>query len=684
MANPKKSFDSGSSINRRFLVAGGAGALIWGGLIGRFAQLQLWRGETYRDLAEDNRIRLDLAPPQRGQILDRFGVPLAAQRQAGRVSITREQAGDVREVLQRIAELIDLPASRQEQIAREATRQARFVPTLVANELTYEDFARMKLHAAQLPGVEVEMGASRSYPRGRDFAHVLGYVAKASQRDLVRLIAEAVSREGLDARQREELQSQTLDGAVHPAVIGRQLSDGSALQVKWEDKRRGLYRLYQHPDMRTGRSGIERVCDQWLTGKPGFRAVEVDAAGRIMRTVEDQDQPASPGRDIVVSIDSRLQRAAIDRFGSESGAAVVLDVETGDILALVSTPAFDPNDFVNGISQTGYDALRNNDRSPLYHKAYDGVYPPGSTFKMVVGTAALEAGVIDPRDRVHCPGHYRFGNRTWHCWKRGGHGSMDMHNAIKQSCDVYFYEVARRTGVEKIAEVSRRFGFGDTWQLGMTGGATGVVPDDAWKRANRGEPWYEGETLNFGIGQGYLTATPLQLALMTARVATLGRFLDPRLLVVGPSLETATHPSPDFDPEILQRMKDGMFAVTSEWGGTARRSGELGVAGARMAGKTGTAQVRRISASERASGVIRNEDLERKLRDHALFVGYAPADDPKYAISVIVEHGSSGSGAAGPVARDIMAEALRLDSRRAPVAQRTAAFASPVSQKGAP
>ncbi len=674
-----------ASVNhdRRLMIAAGGGAAVWAGLIARFAQLQLAHGKDYRNLAEENRIRLNLEPPERGEIVDRFGRPLASHRRAGRVTLVREQVADMRETLRQIARLIDLPAARQEQIVREASREAPFVETLVARELTYEDFARMKLHAVELPGVSVEMGRTRSYPSGRDFAHVLGYVARASQRDVVRLIVEEV-RTRLDPQQRKWLDGQNLDGSVHPAIIGRQMPDDSDIKVKWEETRRRLNRLYRHPDMRTGRSGVERVCDAWLTGAPGSTREVTNAAGRVINKLESSDLAPKPGKDVVISIDARLQKAAIDRFGEESGAAVVLDVETGDILALVSTPAFDPNSFVNGISQTDYDKLRNNDRSPLYHKAFDGVYPPGSTFKMVVGTAALEAGVIDPKERVYCPGHYRFGNRTWHCWKQGGHGAMDMHNAIKQSCDVYFYEVARRTGVEKIAEVSRRFGLGDTWSLGMTGGARGVVPDDAWKRRVLGDPWYEGETLNFGIGQGYLTTTPLQLALMTARIATGGRFVEPNLLIVGPQLEKADHRAPQFDPEIIERMKAGMFAVTSEWGGTARRAGELGVAGARMAGKTGTAQVRRISVEERAGGVIANDDLERRLRDHALFVGYAPAEDPKYAISVVVEHGGGGSRAAAPVARDIMAEALRLDSRRAPHVQRMAnAPASPGSGRGA-
>ena len=613
----------GDQFSRRAVIAGGAAGAVWLGLLGRFYQLQIMDGEAYDALARENRVRLDLAPPQRGQILDRFGIPLASHRTAGRVSIIRELAGNVEAILTQISELIELSPERQARIARDAARQASFLPTLVARELTYEDFARMKLHAAQLPGVNVEMGLTRSYPRGRDFAHVLGYVAKASQTDLERLITEAGETEAVQ-----------------------------------------MTRLYKHPDMRTGRSGVERVCDSWLTGTAGHRRVVTNAAGRIIEELDSGDLAPEAGRDVVITIDAELQRAAIERFGEESGAAVVMDIETGDILALVSTPAFDPNDFVNGISQTDYDLLRNNDRSPLYHKAFDGVYPPGSTFKMVVATAALETNAIDPNERINCNGRYRFGNRTWSCWKREGHGPMNMHDAIKESCDTYFYEVAKRIGIEKLAETAKKFGFGQTWEIGLTGGARGVVPNDAWKRRAKGEPWFEGETLNIGIGQGYMNSTPLQLALMTARIARGGALLKPKLIHQGPSLPGTDDGQQPLDPEHMARMQAAMFGVTSEWGGTAQRSGDLGLGGARMAGKTGTAQVRYISQAERATGVIRNEDLARHLRDHALFVGYAPADNPQYAVSVIVEHGGGGSAAAAPVARDILAEAIRRGSRQ--------------------
>ncbi len=635
---------------RRQMLAAGVGGLVWATLVTRLFQLQLVESEKYEQLAEKNRVKLALAPPQRGQILDRFGRPLASQRQAGRVSVIPEQLDDPVKALAQVSRLINLSDTRAqrvlEEIAINKRRRAGFVPVIVAQELSFEEFARMQIHAVGLDGVEVEMASTRSYPRGRDFAHVLGYVAKASEDDLTRLT------EGLPANETELLKN-----------------------------------LFRHPDMRTGRQGMERFAETWLRGKSGTTQFVTNAHGRTIEKLA-QDPKSAPvdGKDLFVTIDADLQKVAIERFEGESGAAVVIDIESGDILAMVSTPAFDPNSFVNGISGTEYSKLRDDTRSPLYPRAHGGVYPPGSTFKMVVATAALEAEVIKPTERIHCNGYYRFGNRTWHCWKRGGHGSMDMHDAMKQSCDIYFYEIARRAGVDKIAEVSRKFGFGRSWELGMTGGRGGLVPDREWKQKNRGEPWFEGETLNFGIGQGQLGTTPLQLALMTARIAAEGRSFKPRLVGLGPQSDTDALLDAPLDADIMQRMKAGMFGVTSEGGGTAYRSGDLGLGGPRLAGKTGTAQVRRITAEERITGVRGGADIARELRDHALFVAYAPTDHPKYAISVIVEHGEGGSRTAAPVARDILAHALRTESGRTPAYSRRAAAPAPedASPDGAP
>lgn len=634
--------DLGVEFSRRTMLAAGAGGVVWTALLARLFQLQVLKGDEYASLAAENRVKLELAPPERGRILDRFGVPLASHRRAGRVTLVRERVGDIDATLNRISDLIDLPDERRARILQKARRQPGFVPTIVAAELTYEDFARMQVHAVDLPGVEVTQASTRSYPRGRDFAHVLGYVARASEKDLTRLT------DGAGVNQTEHLR-----------------------------------RLFKHPDMRTGREGIERVSEEWLRGTAGRRRVVTNAAGRVIDELDSKDLAPTPGKDLSITIDADLQRAAIDRFGDESGAAAVIDIETGDILALVSTPAYDPNDFVNGISSADYRALQENDRSPLYHKAYDGLYPPGSTIKMVTATAGLEHGVINPDERVYCNRTYRFGNRTWHCWKKGGHGSVNMHQAIKGSCDVYFYEVARRVGIENLAKTFKKFGFGERAAVGLWGGQSGVVPNNEWKLKARGEQWYEGETLNIGIGQGQLNASPLQLALMSARIAAEGRIVEPKLIGVGPEPTGKSRAQTELDGDIMRRMKAGMFGVTSEPGGTARSSGDLGLGGPRLAGKTGTAQVRRITAAERASGILKGDKIDRKLRDHALFVAYAPHDDPKYAIGVVVEHGEGGSRAAAPVARDILSYALRTDSRRAPKYQRTAGVSGAIGTRGA-
>ncbi len=635
--SPEADFD------RRLLIAMGAGGAVFATLMARLFQLQFLEADHYRKLASENHIRLVLAPPERGQILDRFGRPLASQRQAGRVSVVPERLDDARATLLQLSRLIDLPEARLnrvlEDIQTNRIRRASFVPVTVVQELSYEEFARLRVRAVEMDGVDVQMASTRSYPRGRDFAHVLGYVARASAEDLTRLS---------EGRSPEEMKT--------------------------------FEELLRHPDIRVGRQGMERFAEDWLRGRPGRRRVVTNAHGRPMQELEqDPANAAVAGKDLYVTIDSELQRVAIERFEGESGAAVVIDVTNGDVIAMVSTPAFDPNAFVNGISGKDYAELRDNPMAPLYPRAHGGVYPPGSTFKMVVATAALEAGVVKTSDTVRCGGSYRFGNRTWHCWKKGGHGTMNMHNAIKHSCDVYFYEIARRTGVRKIAEVAHKFGFGETFVLGMTGGRSGLVPDPDWKMKARGEPWFEGETLNFGIGQGQLGTTPLQLALMTARIAASGAPIKPKLIGLGPPSDEDKVLDAPLDAAIMEIQKAGMFGVSSEPGGTAYRSGDLGLGGPRLSGKTGTAQVRRISAEERARGIRLGDAIVRELRDHALFVAYAPSDNPRYAVSVIVEHGEGGSRTAAPVGRDILAAAIKMESGRTPLYARRAATGMPAA-----
>ena len=616
-------------VKRRLFIAGAAGGVVSSVIIGRLVNLQLLNQEEFEARALDNQISLVPGVPQRGLIYDRFGEPLATHRTSWNVYAAREDLNDLEDTLARIAEVVELSEERQRRLIQNFRREQSFIPVSIMTDLTYEQFTRLSVMRAQLPGVSIEASQARSYPRGRDFAHVVGYVARANQSEI------DAALEGLD-----------------PEADRQQISR--------------IQGVLKHPNMRVGRLGVEKEMDDWLGGTPGNHRYVRNAQGRTIRRLDDDENAPKPGEDVHLTIDADLQRAAIQLFGEQTGAAVLMDVQSGDILTLASNPTYDPNDFVNGISSTDYNQLREDERSPLYHKAYDGLYPPGSTFKMIVGAAALRAGLTTPNETVYCPGHYSFGNRRFHCWQRGGHGNVNLHGAIQKSCDVYFYEIARRLGPERIANEAKAFGLGVSYELGMTGGAAGVVPNDDWKRRRFNEPWYDGETLNYGIGQGYLTVSPLQLAVMTARLArTDGVQVMPRMVGIGDNVPQ----NPSFgslpDPEIMQQLRAGMYAVTSEAGGTALRAGDIGFEGYRMAGKTGTAQVRVISAAERQTGVISNDQLPRRLRDHGLFVGFAPYDNPRYSVAVVVEHGG-GSSAAYPIARDLMREAFQRNSGRSP------------------
>lgn len=637
-----------SEFTRRSIVMGAAGAALWTGLAGRLVQLQLFEGDEYAELATENRIRLDPAPARRGVIFDRFGQRLASNKRNFYVLVVPEETDNLENTLRLLSRYIPISSTKHRRILLQARQQAKFVPIPVADDLSWQDFSRINVHAPEFKGVYAEVGELRSYPMGAAFSHTIGYVARPNREELSGLISQEIERLQLN----------------EDDITGRR-----RIQSR-------MQRIYRHPDMRLGRQGIEQYSETYLRGTPGFQRIAVNASGRIVDRLPSDDVAPKDGGDIVLSFDAEIQKFAIARFGDESGSAVVMDIESGELIAMASTPAFNPNDFVSGISQAKYNDLLGNQKSPLYHKAYDGLYPPGSTFKMIVAAAALEAGVANPNEHVTCRGKTRFGGRDFHCWKRGGHGPVNMKGAIQKSCDVYFYDIARRIGVQGIADMARKMGLGHVYELGMTGGNKGVVPDPAWKQAYKQEPWYEGETLNYGIGQGYLTTSPLQLAVMTARIAVEKAAPAPKMFVGGATApDSGAPPYVPLDQEIAQHLRDGMFAVTSEAGGTALRAGDVGN-GQRLAGKTGTAQVRRISSAERLTGVVKNENLPWKLRDHGLFVCYAPADNPKYVCSVVVDHGG-GSSAAYPIARDIMTETLKRD----PVARETHKVASPMAQE---
>ena len=598
---PGRGRDPATTISRRALVLFGAQTLVMGALLWRMRQLQIEEGALYRMLAEENRINVRLLPPARGEIFDRNGVPLAVNRQNLRVVVVREQAGDVEATLDRLARIVPLSEGDRERALREFAQKSPFVPVTVAEHLDWSRFATLNANAPALPGVSPEVGLTRHYPDGPAFAHVIGHVGRVAESDL------------------------TGDDADNP--------------------------LLQIPDFQIGKTGVEKIVETRLRGVAGAQRIEVNAVGRVIREIDRRE--GRSGEDLALTLDRDLQLYAMERMGAESAACVVMDAAKGDLLCLASAPGFDPNKFVVGIGHQDWSALLADDHRPLANKTVSGQYPPGSTFKMVVALAALERGAIGPQETVFCNGGLQLGNRRFHCWKRGGHGHVDCHAAIEQSCDVYFYEAARRIGIDAISEMAQRLGIGVRHDLPLTAIRDGLTPTRAWKQAAHGESWQVGDSFNAGIGQGFMLATPLQLAVMTARLAT-GRAVAPRLI-----LEPDAGAAPELGLRVrdLDIVREAMRAVVNDRSGTARRSRIYDASG-EMAGKTGTSQVRRITMAERAQGVIRNEDLPWNRRDHALFVGYAPAAAPRYAISVVVEHGGGGSTAAAPIARDVMMRAL--------------------------
>ncbi len=602
---PKDIIASARTISRRALIMGGVQLGVIGALGWRLQSMQVEQADQFRLLAEENRINIRLLPPSRGLIFDRNGIAVAANEQNYRVVMVREDAGDVGEVLAKLTEIVNIDPDDLSRAMEEMQRRSPFVPVTIADRLSWEDVAQINLNTPALPGVQAEVGLSRVYPWGADLAHVVGYVGPVSDYDLSRI-------EDPDP-------------------------------------------LLQIPKFQIGKTGAENKLEHTLRGSAGTRRIEVNAAGRIMRELDRQE--GDPGKDIQLTLDSRLQSYVQARLDGESAGAVVIDLENGDLRAIASAPAFDPNLFVRGISVPDWNALNADKYRPLAAKAVQGTYPPGSTFKMVTVMAAMEAGLVAPDETVYCPGYTDVFNIRFHCWKRGGHGNMDLHESLKQSCDCYYYEIAQRVGIDKMAEMARKLGLGVRHDLPLSAVAEGLAPDKEWKARVRGEEWRIGDTVNASIGQGYVLTSPLQLAVMTARIAT-GRNVTPRMirLIDGVEQPSGRGESLGINENTLRRIRASMVDVCNHRRGTAYGSRIIDEAH-RMAGKTGTSQVRRITPEERAAGVTRNEDLPWERRDHALFVGFAPLDNPRYAVSVVVEHGGGGSSAAAPIARDIILQA---------------------------
>ena len=588
--------------SRRMVLFGGAQVGLFGLLGWRLHQLQILESSDYRLLSDENRLTFQLVAPSRGAIYDRFGMPIAEDRENLRVLVIPVFCKDLSRTLDAIGSIVPISAGERDRVRRAARRQSGYFPVLVTEGLTWRQFALLNVLAPQLPGVSTDQGAARHYQHARGLAHVVGYVGMADK---------------------EEIN---------------------------EDP---VMRL---PGFRTGKTGIEKGFDAPLRGKPGSITYEVDAHGRIMR--ELGSAPSTRGRDLVLTVDHELHEIALDRLTEHRVASVVvLDVVTGEIIVMASTPTFDPNDVAFRPDASHWRALARTRDNPFENRAIRGLYPPGSTFKVCTALAGLDASVITPNETMSCPGSYAVGRKRFRCWRAHG-GGINVHEAIKQSCDTYFYETAKRMGINTLAAMARKLGLGQIHDCGLAGQKKGIVPDTAWKRQAIGEPWYGGETVIAGIGQGFMQSTPLQLAVMAARVAT-GRAVVPHLVMPekgAPEPELA--PLLDIDPVFLHYVRGGMLGAVNEKGGTAVRSA-LELPDVQMAGKTGTSQVVSLANKAKLGGW--------ESEHHALFIAFAPAHAPRYAAACVVEHGGGGSRAAAPVVKDVMTEVLLRNPAGRPV-----------------
>ncbi len=604
---------------RAALFAGGQVALL-ATLAGRMYYLQVVQADRYAMLADENRINIRLVAPPRGRIVDRFGAILADNRPTYRVVLVAEQAGDIESTLKAVGTLIPLSETDRRRVLRDIRRKHSFVPVMIRENLSWEEMARIEVNTLELPGVSIEQGLIRHYPFGEEASHVLGYVAPVSEKELT--------------------------------------GDDPLLEL---------------PDFRIGKKGIEKAYDLDLRGSAGTSQVEVNAFGRIVRELTREEGIA--GQETVLSIDMALQEFAARRCAAEKSAACVLmDAWTGEVLAMVSSPGYDPSWFVSGMSQAAWEGIQNDQRTPLSNKAISGAYSPGSTFKPVVALAALEAGVITPETSFTCPGYFTLGDIQFHCWKKGGHGTVALRDAIKHSCDVYFYETGRRAGIDRMAAMATRMGLGAALGIDMPDERAGLIPTTQWKLGAKGVPWQLGETISASIGQSYVTATPLQLAIMAARLIT-ARAVVPRLTRAAGIMssdsrgERADFPAIRVSPRDLRLVLDGMNAVVNEQGGTAFAA-RITEPGMQMGGKSGTSQVLHMTQAERERK-LKLKDIAWERRDHALFISFAPVSAPRYVCAVVVEHGGEtgggGSAVAAPICRDVLLETQKRDpARRVP------------------
>jgi len=573
------------SFTRRAFVLRGAQTAVGGLLLARMGWLSIVESERYQMQSEANRVNLALIPPRRGWIIDRNGKPLALNRTTFRVDVIPDRLEDKDKTVALLVNILNLTPDDHQRIIDSLADAAGFQPVQIADNLSLDAYAALSIRQSELPGVAPAQSFSRFYPTGAAVAHLLGYVGTPSAKDY--------------------------EETHNPLLIT--------------------------PGFKVGKDGIEKVMEGRLRGAPGARRTEVTARGKLVRDLANR--PDVPGQNVRLTINADLQDYVARRLGDQSGACAVLDCNTGDVLAMTSMPAYDPNSFTGGISKSEWAMLSANDHLPLNNKTLQGLYPSGSTIKPMMALALLASGV-NPDEQVVCTGSYRLGNGIFHCDKRTGHGAISMHRAVVQSCDIYFYHMGRQLGIEKIAAMMHQMSLGQRYDLPVPSQRPGTVPDPAWLQKHHKRGWNLYDTINLSIGQGYLQVNPLQLAVMAGRIAS-GRAIEPHLLLDHPH---GAAPPMAIDPAHLDFIRKAMWGVVNE-AGTAAAS-RLQVAGVAMAGKTGTAQVRRI--------IKPGESQPWKFRDHSLFVAFAPADNPRYAGACIIEHGGQGARAAAPLMRDVM------------------------------
>jgi len=588
---------------QRAVIAGLIVVLLLASLILRLAHLQITGHEHFTTLSRENRVKLVPLPPTRGLIYDRNGVILAQNLPTHSLEIIPEQVEEMAKTLEELGRIIDISEEDLKRFQKRRKQRRRFDSIPIRVRLSDEEVARFAVNQHHFPGVSIQARILRDYPQGEYTAHVLGYVGRINEEEL------------------RSIDASNYAGTSH-----------------------------------IGKIGVEKAYEDTLHGQVGVQQVEVNVLGRVIRVLESQ--PPVPGRDLHLYLDARLQETATKAFGDKNGAAVAIDPKTGGVLALISKPGYDPNLFVDGISTAAYKALQQSDDKPLFDRALRGRYPPGSTLKPFVGLAGMETSTISFKDKKYCPGFYQLPGHEhkYRCWKKQGHGPVTMEKAIVQSCDVYFYNLAHDMGIDKMSNFLGLFGFGEKTGVDLTGELSGLLPSRAWKRGAKGIAWYPGETLIMGIGQGYFLATPLQLASATATLAAKGQKTMPRVVrEIQMPLKKKVEPAPQAPPTQLpvvaqnnwDNMLYSMLQVVEGLRGTAKR---IRTDKYKIAGKTGTAQVFTVAQDEEYD----EETVAEKMRDHALFIAFAPVEEPKIAVAVIVEHGGHGGSIAAPIAKRIM------------------------------